>query len=365
MTFYISPSYSTNIFEMNIDNLNKVFVLMIPSIIMNTSISLMKKLLSIYIHNNVKYKKKCFISLVDKHLVILSSDQDLMNELLNLVYEQGLKNQKEKLLQYFPFNKIPREKQSIAFKALAKGLRGFIFQTLFNKGWTILRNRRVYKNSDTYIINLPDPIDKYVKVYRGIDIYTSPVTVYNLFSKERELVGLIIDPVLVIEPCKTLGEMFDEGLVYKGNKVVYKKIMSVKKFFNYSLIIYEIWDIIEMNINSRALKAVRMVKRKDSWTQKCKDFNLYDLFVPRRPEVIDDMLKSKYKINKYSTLTRIIKKESFQITEEGKRDIKASYKRYILTKKFIDIINPIIKKSIFLDTLKIMINPEPLRITTI
>lgn len=312
-----------------------------------------------------KMKGRCYIAIRDKHLIILSPNENLLNELFNLICELGLKDKSEaaRLEHYiYSFSRIPDEIKLIAYKALSKSLEHHIFESLYNKNWIILSGNRAYIDNEKLVIDLVSPLANYVKLYRGIQLVTLPLILYDVLGSKYLCVGLCIDPVVIIEPLKSLNDILNEGMEYKENKIT-RRVVTTSDLYDYRIVRYETWDIIELNREEGKVKVVKMFKEKGKeWKPKIEEFSLNEVYPLRRPEIIDRLVCSKYKLTK--RLTMIVKRETFQITEGGKKDLQASLRRYNVTTMFSTIISNVVSENKYFRELQVMLEKEPLKIST-
>lgn len=353
------PVYSSNIYRFEIEDLEKLYVSIVPSKALSTSIANANKLLKILIADK-RWQGKAFVYNKDKYLVLLSSREEIIHELINALDEF---RRHSSALPNYPFTEIPSGLESVAYAALSKSLEHYVLLSLNKEGWTILAGRKAYTgNNSELTVDLPKPLADYVRLYRGVQLATLPLILYNVFGTQYLDVGLCIDPVLIIEPSKSLHDILNEGLEYNENKLLRKNVLRDEQF-GYEIVKYEVWDILNISNDRTRVKALRIVRTRGGiWDSKVEEFDLKNVYPLRRPEVVDRTLHSKYSLTKMKTLTYIIKKESFHITEEGKKDEQAPRKRYIVTIKFQRIIKNAISNHKFLGELKVSLEDKPLSI---
>lgn len=369
LAVFTSP-YLTNIFKVNING--ELFVTIFPSKALSKPISLTVK----FLRELLKSKgliNKCFVTAKDKHLVTLSSQKDILENLINYLHDaSALKKEYYKTyIRVHDFDAVPRIYKPIVYSALATSLQHYILQTLYKSNWIILLSRkgtyRVYTKEDANLsIELPHPLADYVNLYRGIQIATLPLTLYDILGNSLLFVGICIDPAVIIEPTKTVGELIEEGITYSERRVQ-RKVFRDNELFNYKILKYEIWDIIDIDYNGKKIKIFKLIRdrQKGLWKPKVEELNLYEEIYPlRRAEILDRIIRSKHPQAK--PLTVIVKKETFHITAQGKRDEQAPQKRFIATTLYVEKISKIISDSTnkYLDKLRVNINTLPLGIST-
>lgn len=361
----LTPSYLTNVFKVDISG--ELFVAIFPSKELSRSISLTVK----FLRESLKSEgliNRCFVTAKDKHLVILSPQEDILKNIISRLYEvHALKKYHE--ARVYDLATIPNIYKPIVYNALATSLQHYILQVLYKGNWIILSSGkgtyRVYTKEDTNLsIELPHPLADYVSLYRGMQIATLPLTLYDVFGNSSQSIGLCIDPVVIIEPTKTIEELIEENITYNEKRVQYKESKD-DELFNYKVLKYEIWDVINIDYHNKRIKVFKLMrdKREGSWKPKIEELRLNEVYPLRRPEVLDRIIRSKHRDAK--PLTVIVRKESFHIIAQGKRDEQAPQKRFAVTMLYIEKISKIISNAVnkYLDALKVYIDISPLRIT--
>lgn len=354
----------SNIFRLNIEGLDKLHILIIPSDIFSVSVSQVNKLLKEFIISK-GWESRGFVYITKgitegTYLVVLLPQEDMVKEavetlpdLIKKDYEKDITN----ILKYYYFDNIPKEYRSIAYATLSRCVEHWTLLSLSKMGWIITApGQKVYTQKDEkLVVDLPEPLANYIRLYRGVHLASIPLVMYDALEREYLGVGLSIDPVLIIEPSRNLFDLMNEGIKYTERKLL-RKIIIPNRLFNYGIVKYETWDI--LMLTDKEVRASRMDRsRESSWKLREESFDLKDVYPLRRPEVIDKLLSDKH----YSPrLTYIVKKESFQITEEGKKDEMAPYKRYLITKEFYNIIREGTSKHKFLGELEMILEEDPL-----
>jgi len=352
------PAFSSNIYEYQIngEELNKLKVLVVNSGSLKSSLSWVLVKLRGLIEE--KWQGKAFAHIEGKHLVALTPSDRAASELAEII-RGYLREGVAPSLEPYPFTKVQQKLGPVIYAALAKALFHHTLLSLNREGWTPIDRGRVYtRNYSDFIVDLPSPIGEYVGLYRGAEIATLPLELYDVFDKRFPSLGLCIDYAVILEPLKTLQELIDEGLKYNERRLMLKEEKRDEQF-GYTTVRYETWDIDELMM--RTAKVHKFSKRGDgSWELESKEVELKNAYPIRRAEVIDRMLRSKHELRE--GLTSIVKRESFQITSEGRRNEHAPRHRLEATKRIQRALAQAVSRHAFLGELKVALSEEPLTI---
>jgi hypothetical protein len=351
---YYSLNYVTNIYEAQFSS--EIFYSVIPSNILKKSLSSCVKLL----RESIDLANKVYAGIAEDNLVIIGNEADVKCAIKDLSEMEAIESY-EKIRSYH-FSGASIELKLLIAKVMARCLLHLILLQAYNckeEKWTVLSDvgKCVVFDSESLVEDLEDPFKSVVNIYKGLTLNSIAFRKYKVLGESKVKIGIVADYTLAIIPAISIGKLIEKGFKYEFNKFLELREVERKIWHNigYRMQRYFVWEL-EKEIDGKFLGyRYEKGRKKEEWRLNEHEFNLNEIYPLRKPEVIDQILSKKSD----ERLTIIVKRLSFQITEDGKKDLSAPYKRFEATKVLFERLHSSIKGKVKLGDIEITISKEP------
>jgi len=341
-------------FEVKIENIEELKVLFLGHEKFKVPTPYLVKRLREELYKEGLYRKS-YVGLTNGNLCLLAApDCDLeKNEtFLNKIkafLKEGMTDIIRELSRYDSRSKFK------IYYVIARSLEQYIARSLFKQGFTIIRGGKFFTDKHPNLVIGEDvlhEIQNYVKMYRGFKLECYPIVMEDVTRKKSLSLGIAIDPAIVIQPIMTLYDIMKYiGVENYPTREALKKEEKNIPFEEYSIVYYENWEIREFMVNEAKAKVFRFRKEKGKYLPIESEYALSDLYPPRRPEILDEIIEHMHpELRGKNRITTLLKIESHHFFEDEsgklKKDYMASRKRFQLTVGILyDILNKELKES--------------------
>jgi hypothetical protein len=302
---------------------------------------------------------KVYVGVAEGNLIVIGDDEDNVKSAINILFEaEAIRTHKEIYIN--TFSASDTKSKLLAARVLARCVIDLILLQAYREGkWTILSSVGKYAifSESSLVKDIEEPLKSVMNIYKGLTLSGIYFCESDVFGESEVKVGVSADYSLVIIPAISVGELIKSGIQYRFNEFLELKEGERKlwRSVGYKVRKYYTWNFIEEYCGKFFGCRYEKDSRREEWNLIEREFNPSEVYPVRKPEVIDQML-SEVSSEK---LTKIAKRLSFQITDEGKRDYFAPFKRFEMTKKLLRNLYSSIQDKINLGSTNMIISEEP------
>jgi hypothetical protein len=353
MIYAQQPYYYTNVYEVQFPL--EVFYAILRSNQLRSSLGLCVKSL----REAEALAGKIYVGIAENNLIIIGDEKAVDEACDTLNNSEVLKAPVSKGRCVNSFSKSAIELKMLVARVLARCSLDLLFLQAFKEGkWTILDSigKHIIFNESTMVQDLEEPFKSLVKIYKGLAVSAIYFYESDAFGNRVVKIGISADYSLAIIPAISIGELTKRGIQYDFDKFLQPQEVTRKLWYStsYKIRRFLVWDL--MKRDDEGFYGCRYEEDKaGEWKLIERKFDPSEIYPLRRPEIIDQMVSKSYG----KTLTKIVKRLSFQITDENKKDPLAAYKRFEATKEVLSNLLFSIKGKMSLGSMNMIVSEEP------